>query len=111
MISVGVDYMNDAEILGRQWFTWRTSDSSSTNEYSGHYRWKIAPARKAYPSFEAVEELFADGLIQAGPDGCCLVADGDSWCDPSLVRFPTDEAARHATQTLFGIMWLCACPG
>lgn len=111
MISVGVDYMQDAEVLGRQWFTWRTSDSSASNEYSEHYRWSIAPARKAYPSFEAVEELFADGLIQAGPDGCCLIADGDAWCDPNLVRFPTDEAARHATQTLMGIMSLCASPG
>lgn len=111
MISVGVDYMQDAEVLGRQWFTWRTSDSSPQDEYTGHYRWKIAPARRAYPSFEVVEELFADGMIQAGPDGCCLIADGDSWCDPNLVRFPTDEAARHATQTLMGIMSLCASPG
>lgn len=111
MVSVGVDYMQDAEVLGRQWFTWRTSDSCPEDEYSGHYRWTIAPARAVFPSFETVEELFADGLIQAGPDGCCLIADGDSWCDPNLVRFPTDEAARHATQTLMGIMSLCASPG
>ena len=110
-VSAGVDFLKDAEVLGRQWITWKTSDSSPNDDHSEHYRWKIAPARKVFESFAAVEELFADGLIQAGPDGCCLVAEGDSWYDPSLVRFPSDEAARHTAQTIMGIMSLCASPG
>jgi UDP-3-O-[3-hydroxymyristoyl] N-acetylglucosamine deacetylase len=110
-VSAGVDFLKDAEVLGRQWITWKTSDSSPHDDHSEHYRWKIAPARKVFKSFAAVEELFADGLIQAGPDGCCLVAEGDSWYDPSLVRFPSDEAARHTAQAIMGIMSLCASPG
>jgi hypothetical protein len=55
--------------------------------------------------------MFMDGLVQAGPDGCCLIAEGDTWYDPTIVRFANDEAARHTAQTTMGIMSLCASPG
>ena len=41
-------------------------------------------------------KLVSEGEIKGGPDFCALVADGDDWHDGSLLRFPGDEAARHA---------------
>ena len=111
IITAGVDYLASSEAIGRQWVTWKTSDASPVDDFANHYRWVLAPARTVFPSYEAVEELFADGLIQAGPDGCCVVAEGDSWYDPNLVRFPLDEAARHAAQRLVGVLSMCAAPG
>lgn len=108
-VSAAVDFSE--AVVGRQWVTWKTSDSSPDDDYYNHYRWKIAPARPVFQSFAAVEEMFMDGLVQAGPDGCCLIAEGDSWYDPTIVRFANDEAARHTAQTLMGIMSLCASPG
>jgi len=111
-ITAGVDFFDDAaSSVGRQWVTWKTSDASPADDFAGHYRWALAPARPVFPSYEAVEELYADGLIQAGPDGCCVIAEGDGWYDPNLVRFPLDEAARHAAQRLIGVLSLCATPG
>ena len=108
-ITAGVDHSTSS--IGRQWVTWKTSDASPDDDFSNHYRWTLAPARPVFPSYEAVEELYADGLIQAGPDGCCVIAEGDSWYDPNLVRFPLDEAARHAAQRLIGVLSMCAAPG
>jgi UDP-3-O-[3-hydroxymyristoyl] N-acetylglucosamine deacetylase len=110
ILTAGVDCAS-SEAIGRQWMTWKTSDASPEDEFAKHYRWAVAPARQVFTSYGAVEELFADGLIQAGPDGCCLIAEGDSWYDPNLVRFPLDEAARHAVQRLMGVLSLCAAPG
>lgn len=110
-ITAGVDYMASSEAIGRQWVTWKTSDASPDDDFANHYRWVLAPARPVFPSYAAVEELFADGMIQAGPDGCCVIAEGDSWVDPNLVRFPLDEAARHAAQRLVGVLSMCAAPG
>lgn len=111
-ITAGVDFFDhNASSVGRQWVTWKTSDASPADEFASHYRWVLAPARPVFPSYEAVEELYADGMIQAGPDGCCVIAEGDSWYDPNLVRFPLDEAARHAAQRLIGVLSLCATPG
>ena len=111
ILTAGVDYLASSEAIGRQWVTWKTSDASPEDDFANHFRWVLAPARTVFPSYEAVEELFADGLIQAGPDGCCVVAEGDGWYDPNLVRFPLDEAARHAAQRLVGVLSLCAAPG
>ena len=111
-ITAGVDFFEHAaSSVGRQWVTWKTSDASPADDFAGHYRWALAPARPVFPSYEAVEELYADGLIQAGPDGCCVIAEGDGYYDPNLVRFPLDEAARHAAQRLIGVLSLCATPG
>ena len=111
ILTAGVDYLASSEAIGRQWVTWKTSDASPEDDFANHFRWVLAPARTVFPSYEAVEELFADGMIQAGPDGCCVVAEGDGWYDPNLVRFPLDEAARHAAQRLVGVLSLCAAPG
>jgi UDP-3-O-[3-hydroxymyristoyl] N-acetylglucosamine deacetylase len=111
IITAGVDFGSTAEVVGRQWVTWKTTDAKPEEEFARHYRWEIAPARQVFPSYETVEELYKDGLIQAGPDGCCVIAEGDSWYDPNLVRFPLDEAARNSAQRLMGVVSMCASPG
>ena len=112
VITAGVDFFDhNPSSMGRQWVTWKTTDASAADDFASHYRWVLAPARPVFPSYEAVEEIYADGLLQAGPDGCCVIAEGDGWYDPNLVRFPLDEAARHAAQRLIGVLSLCATPG
>lgn len=110
-VTAGVDFEKEAPAIGRQWYSWKTGDSTPEDDYYGHYRWNIAPSRPCFPSVEVIEDLFSNGLLSAGPDGCCLVADGDEWYDPSIVRFAIDEAARQNVRSIMGIMALCASPG
>jgi len=58
-----------------------------------------------------VEELYANGLIRAGPDGCCLIGGKTDWYDPALVRFASNEAARTGIRDMMGVMAMCAIPG
>lgn len=117
-VTAGVDY-GPKGVVGRQWFTWSPADSSELDQLGHpdhHYRWDVAPARIVIPSAAAVQEMLDIGLLQAGPDGCCLVADdGDllenSWSDPSLERFPGEEAARKAVADLLGNLALGAPAG
>ena len=44
-ISCSVDKMEEAPIIGRQWFSWVPRDDE-------HYRWVIAPARTFYTSLK-----------------------------------------------------------
>lgn len=110
-ITAGVDFSADAEIVGRQWYTWGPDDSSAIDNFEKHYRWEIAPARTVLPSIAAAEDMYASGLLRAGPDDCCLVGNGDSWYDPQLERFPGDEAARKAIADLVGNLSLAAEAG
>lgn len=110
-VTVGVDFGEADGVAGRQWFSWSPADSTASREWDQHYRWEVAPARTVIPSIEVAEELFAKGLLRAGPDDCCLVGNGDAWCDPALERFPGDEAARKGVADLLGILALGAQPG
>lgn len=108
--TAGVDHADEAAVIGRQWFTWGPEYPSSLDR---HYRWEVAPARVVLPSADAVDALLARGLLQAGPEGCCLVADGNEWLDPLMLRFPgqADQTARAAVQVLLGNLALLAPPG
>ena len=110
-ITAGVDFSADSDIIGRQWYTWGPDDSTATDNYDLHYRWEIAPARTVLPSIAAAEDMYASGMLRAGPEDCCLVGNGDSWFDPGLVRFPEDEAARKAIADLVGNLSLAAEAG
>ena len=129
-VTAGIDYHPDTPIIGRQWFTWSPADvdseseSSSTKErgtedertYDGpineeeHYRWEIAPARMVMSLSEA-NQLVSDGLLRGGPDFCVLVAEDNEWLDPSLERFPTEDASRNAVGKVMGNLSLLAVPG
>ena len=37
-LTYGIDHLQDAPIIGKQWFSWAPADGQ-------HYRWHIAPAR------------------------------------------------------------------
>ena len=37
-LTYGIDYSDESEVIGKQWFTWAPSEDQ-------HYRWQIAPAR------------------------------------------------------------------
>lgn len=111
VLSAGLDKETESTLVGRQWFTWKTSDSTPEDDFYSHYRWKIAPSREIFSSIQEVQDLFSDGLLRGGPDGCCIIADGDDWCDPTIVRFAIDEGARQKIRSIMGIMSLCAIPG
>ncbi|KAL4516009.1 hypothetical protein Ndes2437A_g06722 [Nannochloris sp. 'desiccata'] len=110
-ITAGVDFSGEADIVGKQWFTWSPAETSSIDNFDKHYRWEIAPARTVLPSISAAEDMYASGLLRAGPDDCCLVGNGDSWYDPALERFPQEEAARKAVADLVGNLALSAKSG
>jgi UDP-3-O-[3-hydroxymyristoyl] N-acetylglucosamine deacetylase len=110
-ITAGVDHAAESHLVGRQWFTWGPSDSTPDDNFERHWRWQVAPARVTYPSRAAVEQLLAAGLLRAGPDDCTLVALGEHWMDPGLVRFSGDEAARKAAADLMGTLSLAAEAG
>lgn len=37
-LTYGIDYSDESEVIGKQWFTWAPAEDQ-------HYRWQIAPAR------------------------------------------------------------------
>jgi hypothetical protein len=51
-ITAGVDYEKEAPVVGRQWHTWKTEDATPDDDFYSHYRWKIAPSRPVFKSFE-----------------------------------------------------------
>lgn len=51
-ITAGVDYEKEAPVVGRQWHTWKTEDATPDDDFYCHYRWKIAPSRPVFKSFE-----------------------------------------------------------
>lgn len=51
-VTAGVDHAGEADIIGRQWYTWGPGDSVPEDNYDNHYRWEVAPARKVIPSYE-----------------------------------------------------------
>ncbi|KAI3434519.1 hypothetical protein D9Q98_002592 [Chlorella vulgaris] len=108
-VSVGIDCTVSAPVIGRQWFTWNSEDVGSHGK--GHFRVALAPARTWYTSVQSVQSLMAEGLLQGGPDYASLIGDGNDWLDSSMVRFPSDEAARHAVVDLLGDLSLLASPG
>lgn len=110
-VTVGVDFGEPDGVAGRQWFSWSPVDSTASRDWDQHYRWEVAPARTVIPSIDVAEEMFANGLLRAGPEDCCLIGNGDTWCDPSLERFQGDEAARKGVADLLGILALAALPG
>ncbi|KAL4854079.1 putative UDP-3-O-acyl-N-acetylglucosamine deacetylase 5 [Chlorella vulgaris] len=105
----GIDCTVSAPVIGRQWFTWNSEDVGSHGK--GHFRVALAPARTWYTSVQSVQSLMAEGLLQGGPDYASLIGDGNDWLDSSMVRFPSDEAARHAVVDLLGDLSLLASPG
>lgn len=127
-VTAGVD--NDfpnTTIIGRQWFTWSPADAegykikkksgqsndpshSSLDDDDGHYRWEVAPARITL-SIEEAKRMVSNGLLRAGPDFCCLVAQGNEWLDPSLERFSGEDPSRYAVAKLVGNLALAAAPG
>ncbi len=92
-----------APAIGRQWHTWSPDQDE-------HFRYEVAPARRCFDSPEEVEALTQEGLLRGGADFVALVAQGQDWYDDSLLRFPVDdsEAARHAIQSLLGVLALAA---
>jgi UDP-3-O-[3-hydroxymyristoyl] N-acetylglucosamine deacetylase len=110
-ITAGIDFSSEAEIIGKQWFTWSPAETSSIDNFDKHFRWEVAPARTVLPSVSVAEDMYASGLLRAGPDDCCLVGNGDSWYDPALERFPQEEAARKAVADLVGNLALAAKSG
>ncbi|PSC74552.1 UDP-3-O-[3-hydroxymyristoyl] N-acetylglucosamine deacetylase 2 [Micractinium conductrix] len=108
-VTVGVDCAVEAPVIGRQWFSWSPDDAGY---HAGeHFKLTLAPARTFYASTAAVEAILEEGMLQGGPEYVSLIADRDSWLDPELVRFPRDEAARHAAIDLLGDLSLLARPG
>jgi UDP-3-O-acyl-N-acetylglucosamine deacetylase len=107
-VTAGVDHA--AAVIGRQWFTWGPDAGGAVDR---HFRWEVARARVVLPSVAAAHALLAAGLLQAGPEMCCLVADGQDWVDPLLVTYPGqgDETARAAALQLLGNLALAAPPG
>ncbi|KAL6770902.1 hypothetical protein ACKKBF_B33170 [Auxenochlorella protothecoides x Auxenochlorella symbiontica] len=103
-LTAGVEF--EAPAIGRQWHTWSPDQDE-------HFRYEVAPARRCFDSPEEVEALTQEGLLRGGADFVALVAQGQDWYDDSLLRFPVDdsEAARHAIQSLLGVLALAALPG
>lgn len=56
-ISAGVDYEKEAPVVGRQWHTWKTEDATPDDDFYSHYRWKIAPSRPVFKSFEVCDPV------------------------------------------------------
>lgn len=108
-VSVGVDCSAAAPVVGRQWFTWSPEDPGHHGK--DHFCVALAPARTCYPSAETVEALMAVGLLQGGPDYVSLIGNKDDWMDATMVRFPSDEPARHAAVDLLGDLSLLAGKG
>lgn len=104
-VTVGVDCA-EAPAIGRQWFTWSPEEAGHE-----HFRYALSPARTWFTSPDAVRALLKEGLLQGGPDYVSIIADGEDWLDPTMVRFPFDEAARHAVVDLLGDLSLLASPG
>ncbi|GAB4813684.1 hypothetical protein N2152v2_000730 [Parachlorella kessleri] len=114
-LSVGLDYSAVAPVIGRQWFSWSPEPLAGSPEQPAaepeSFRWEVAPARTCFPSAQEVMKLVSEGEIKGGPDFCALVADFYDWHDDSLLRFPADEAARHALLDILGNLSLLARPG
>eukprot|EP00775_Hariotina_reticulata_P013610 gene13610-13735_t len=102
-LTCGVDHTMLAPIIGSQWYTWRAEET--------YFRYNVAPAR-AY--VESVDELFAmrnAGFVKAGAENLFLIAAGDRWWDPSMVRMVYDEPARFKVSQLLGNLSLMAVAG
>merc|ERR1712072_441431 len=55
--------------------------------------------------------LYHSGLVQSGPTLCAIVGAGDTFCDPTQVTFPEDEASRHKVIDLVGDLALLSKGG
>eukprot|EP00879_Flechtneria_rotunda_P013901 GHRR01014518.1.p1 GENE.GHRR01014518.1~~GHRR01014518.1.p1 ORF type:complete len:330 (+),score=101.69 GHRR01014518.1:456-1445(+) len=102
-LTAGVDHALTAPIIGRQWLTWSSDDQ--------HFRYTLAPAR-AY--VESIEELFAlrnAGFVKAGAENLFLIAAGDKWWDPDVVRMVYDEPVRYKLSQLIGNLSLLSMAG
>jgi hypothetical protein len=94
-LTVGVDACGHADIIGAQWLSWSPLEDM-------HYRFELSSAREYAESPEEVAELRNMGYYVGGTDGCVLVAFGDRWWEPQLLRHAQDEAVRHAMADLIG---------
>jgi UDP-3-O-[3-hydroxymyristoyl] N-acetylglucosamine deacetylase len=109
-VTAGIDEHAEASVIGRQWYSWTPCNESEVDAQDLHYRWELAAGRLTM-TLPAAQKLLSEGMLRGGPDFCCLVADGDSWLDPSLERFPGEDAARSAANILLGNLSLLASPG
>lgn len=102
-LTACADHNLVAPVIGTQWLTWHSDDV--------HFRYSLAPAR-AYA--ESVEELFSlreQGFVQAGAEDLFLIAAGDRWWDPAVVRMAYDEPVRYKLSQLVGNLSLLSMNG
>eukprot|EP00199_Chlamydomonas_sp_CCMP681_P000968 CAMPEP_0119108170 /NCGR_PEP_ID=MMETSP1180-20130426/13506_1 /TAXON_ID=3052 ORGANISM="Chlamydomonas cf sp, Strain CCMP681" /NCGR_SAMPLE_ID=MMETSP1180 /ASSEMBLY_ACC=CAM_ASM_000741 /LENGTH=516 /DNA_ID=CAMNT_0007093759 /DNA_START=29 /DNA_END=1576 /DNA_ORIENTATION=+ len=103
-VSAGVDWKEQTDMIGRQWFSWCLYEDLP-------FRFELAPARRYLPTVESVTGLTNLGLLRGGAESVVMVASGDKWWDPTMIRFVRDEAARHEAALLIGSLSLLAKPG
>eukprot|EP00195_Chlamydomonas_chlamydogama_P005783 CAMPEP_0202901626 /NCGR_PEP_ID=MMETSP1392-20130828/14362_1 /ASSEMBLY_ACC=CAM_ASM_000868 /TAXON_ID=225041 /ORGANISM="Chlamydomonas chlamydogama, Strain SAG 11-48b" /LENGTH=544 /DNA_ID=CAMNT_0049588215 /DNA_START=73 /DNA_END=1704 /DNA_ORIENTATION=+ len=103
-ITVGIDHSEDAEVIGKQWKSWCMFEDL-------HYRFELADARTFVSCPEELVSLRELGFVKGGSEGCILVAFGDRWWDPQMLRHVDDEPARHTMVDLIGDLSLNAQNG
>ncbi|KAF8058327.1 lpxC [Scenedesmus sp. PABB004] len=102
-LTAGVDHSRVAPVIGCQWHTWNADDV--------HFRYSLAPARGYAESLDALLALRDAGHVQAGAESLYIIAAGDRWWDPSMLRMAADEPVRHKLVTLVGNLALLGGPG
>ncbi|GAX81596.1 hypothetical protein CEUSTIGMA_g9024.t1 [Chlamydomonas eustigma] len=103
-ITVGIDHHEFAEIIGKQWFSWSMFEDT-------HFRFELADARMYVEAPDEAVALREMGYMKGGTEGCVLIAHGDRWWDPNLVRHVYNEPVRHAMVELLGDLALNAKDG
>ena len=127
-VSYGIDFSARSRAIGTQWFSWSPVDSnegssdpaslldaaSSPESWAlaqdNSYLNAVAPAR-TFCLQEDVEAMLEAGLIQGASARSALVAGPDTWLNPDMLRFRTDEPARHKVLDLLGDLSLLGARG
>lgn len=66
-LTYGIDFSDESEVVGKQWFTWAPSEDQ-------HYRWQIAPAR----TFATSVQVYTYKLVQVlSANKTCSICPGE----------------------------------
>ncbi|MEW5312073.1 MAG: hypothetical protein WDW38_003730 [Sanguina aurantia] len=103
-ITVGIDEAAVAPVIGKQWYSWNMLEDQ-------HYRFELGGARLWATCPEALVDMRDAGMMKGGSEGCVLVAYGERWYDPQMLRFPRDECVRYSMAALIGDLSLNAQAG
>eukprot|EP00798_Chlamydomonas_sp_ICE-L_P001914 gene1914-33327_t len=103
-ITCGIDHSEDAEVIGSQWRSWCPLEDV-------HYRFEMAGARTYAVAPEQCIALRDYGFLKGGTEGTMLIAFGERWWDPAMLRYVDDEPVRHSMVDLIGDLALNATNG